>query len=285
MSVDGNSVTQENPLKAEPSLTPTEKLNRQIEASREAVNALVAFSLANGEEKSKFDHLDQVWDPFYFSLVPDKDLVGRAAVTDLKEGFIFIGENRADNFHTVFHESIHRAAFLKRKKEGRAASPDVIAGLYGFTINADDKSVEPLDQKSLAEISEQARPAYLENWRQQIRLINELFEEGVTEWVVQRANGLTAVNGKPIVVGEDGGGYSVHLDLIDAIRQYLEGKKMSKDQFDALLIETALTGDMTSMVQKMGENTLYLVSELIPILADFVEYRKGVVSKLISSKK
>lgn len=251
-------------------ITPEQKVDRtklteQVEASRKAVEALVAFALANGAEPNSFDHLQKVWKSEHYNSIPSERMPpNNAGLTIAETGDVFIRKDRTGNFHTVFHESIHRCAHLRRIRDNAPQPAEIVAGFYGFAISPDGKSLEPLDNTILDAIPEVNREGFLENYRQKIKIATKILVEGITEWAVQKANGLNTADGLAITVSKDENTYPMHTEVINTIHE-VSGLKPQKA--DALLIEIALTGDLIKLAKgTRGSLTIaQVLSEFTPI--------------------
>lgn len=249
------------------------ELAEQVEASRKAVEALVEFALANGAEPSSFDHLQEVWKPEHYNSIPSEEMPpNNAGLTIAETGDVFIRKDRTGNFHTVFHESVHRSAHLRRIRDNASQPAEIVAGLYGFTISPDGKSLEPLDATILDAIPEADREGFLENWRQEVKMATNILVEGITEWAVQKANGLNTADGSVITISKDENTYPLHTDVIDTIHG---APGLEPQKADVLLIETALTGDL-SRLAKGTEGSLTIAEVLSEFTPIFIDIKKQV---------
>ena len=258
-----NLVPEPNEIRAE--------IASQVEKSRETTEALVALAIQNGAEPSSFDHLEEVWKPeSYYNAPTDVLPPNVKALTLAETGDVFIREDNSSDFHTIFHESIHRSAHLRRIRDENPPPAEIVAGLYGFTISPDGKTLQPLDPATLENIPEADREGFLENWREQVKAATNILVEGLTEWAVQRANGLKTADGQTINISKEERLYPLHTEVIDSLR---EVSGLDPQKADALLIETALTGDLRILNRGMGDglSLAQFLSEFTPIFIDIKE--------------
>lgn len=140
---------------------PHEVFRKTLETSRQTVDMLVGFATQNGVAPERFSHLTKVFEPDGHILLPPIEVMRAElvkmhgqndqtmrtrALTARKTGQVFIPEEQAGSVHDVFHESIHRAAWLKDRELGlNTNTTDIVrqlASRFGVTISADGK-VDP----------------------------------------------------------------------------------------------------------------------------------------------
>lgn len=269
---------QENPLRR----TPEERLVANVERQGRMLDALVELAVSRGADRSKFEHIKDVPNPSHYFCIPnDKMPPGIRALTI--NGDVFISDNQVDNPHILFHESIHRAADLKMRD--RLIYQETVAGLYGFTFRKDSAGkiigLEPIDESTLQSIPEADRPDYLEQWKKRIDSTAVIFSEGLTEWVVHRANGLTTKDGEIIVLTTDEIYQAFDMQSIDGIRDF---SGLTKEEFEALAIDTALTGNISNMIPKLGDSIITFLEMLGDINLEYREVQTvGKTKKAIEA--
>lgn len=240
--------------------SPEERLVANIEKQGKIFDALVELAVSGGADRSKFEHIKNVPDPSHYFCIPnDKMPPGQRALTI--NGDVFVREDQVDNPHTLFHESIHRAVDLKMGD--RLIYQETVAGLYGFTFRKDAAGkiigLEPIDESTLRNIPEADRPNYLEEWKKRIDSIAVIFSEGLTEWVVHRTNGLTTKDGELIALTTNEIYHAFDMQSIEGIRDF---SGLAKEEFEALAIETALTGNISDMIPKLGDSIITFLEML-----------------------
>lgn len=269
MSIDQGDLPQSSSEGTPVKDSPRELLARNVESAKKAVDALVKFAVEHGADKSKFDHLDKVWDSScYFPIPRDKIPGGARALT--VGGEVFVGEEDVGNLAVVLHESIHRVANLNTR--GKPHYAEMVAGLYGFVYNRGTRSLEPLESSEIRFIPESDREAYLKEMEKQIKYVASLLSEGLTEWTAQRANGLTTQDGEVISIEPI---YPLHRELIESMYE-LSG--LPREEFEALIIETAFSGEILHMMERMGDVMPTYLSLIAPILSD--HYKVNTIGDL-----
>lgn len=264
---------QENPLRR----TPEERLTANVEKQGRMLDALVEFAVSRGADRSKFEHIKDVPNPDHYFCIPnDKMPPGVRALTINRD--VFVREDQVDNPHILLHESVHRAKDLKTGD--RLIYQETIAGLYGFTFRKDSAGkiigLEPIDKSALQNVPEADRPDYLEEWKQRINSIAAIFIEGLTEWVVLRANGLTTKDGEIIALTTDEIYQAFDMQSIDGIRDF---SGLTKEEFEALAIETALTGNISDMIPKLGDSIITFLEMLGDINLEYREVQTSGKTK------
>lgn len=249
--------------------SPEERLAANIEKQGKIFDALVEFAVSGGADRSKFEHIKDVPNPSHYFCIPNDTMPpGNRALTI--NGDVFVSEDQVDNPHTLFHESIHRAVDLKIGN--RLIYQETVAGLYGFTFRKDSAGkiigLEPIDKSTLQSIPEADRPDYLEKWKERINSIAVIFIEGLTEWIAHRANGLTTKDGEIIALTTNEIYHAFDMQSIEGIRDF---SGLAKEEFEALAIETALTGNISDMIPKLGDSIITFLSMLGDINLEYRE--------------
>lgn len=249
------------------------ELIEQVHASRDALRALTARAIELGADPSRLAHIntEQMWDENAFFVVSaEKMPPNRAGITLTETANVFLHEDRAGNFHDVAHESIHRAFQLGRLLNSRPRMESVIAGLYGFTISTDGRTLEPLDTARFNDLPTEAREESIRTTIEEIRNASEILSEGLTEWSTQRLHGLRTEQGLEVVIPEEANGYPLHTMMVEALHDI---RGLQGDQVDALFLQTALSGDIMPLVevcQKTGVPLHERLSFYSPILRNYL---------------
>lgn len=250
-----------------PRENPYEVFRQTLEMSRQTMDTLVDFATQNGVVAERFSHLARVFEADGHVLLPPMETMRRElvkihgesdhtlrtrALMARKTGQVFVPEEQAGSVHDVFHESIHRAAWLRDRELGLSINTtDIVrqlANRYKVTISADGK-VDPNSEyiKRFCQ-TDQERENHIQFFTETLKRETPRVTEGLTEWTTQRVNGMTTKEGVTIKMEEKDRVYEDEIQYINEVRAKLIKKEgLTSDQADAKIITAALTGDISEL--------------------------------------
>ncbi len=251
-----------------PKENPHEVFRQTMEISKQAMYALVDFSIQNGVPPQQFSHISRVFEEDGHVLLPPIENMRAAlvkvhgptdramrtrALTTRKTGQVFVPEEQADSVHDVLHESTHRAAWLKDRELGLSINTTNIAiqlaSRFGVTITADGK-VDPNSDyiKRMAQ-NEEERENLIQFFTETLKAETPKVTEAITEWVTQKANGVVTKEGKKIILAEEDMAYDDEVRYANEIRvRMMQQNGLTQETVDAKLITAALTGDINELI-------------------------------------
>ena len=241
---------------------PHEVFRQTLETSRQTMASIVSFVTQNGVAPERFSHLTKVFAPEGHVLLPpietmrteltrtygqnDRTMRTRA-LTARKTGQVFVPEEQSGSVHDIFHESIHRAAWLRDRELGlNTNTTDIVqqlAGRYGVTISADGR-VDPNSEylKRYSQTDEE-KENLIQFFTETLKEETSKVTEGLTEWTTQRAEGAMVKTAEGEMAYED------EVRYINDVRSRLKEKEGITDaQADAKVITAALTGDISELL-------------------------------------
>lgn len=244
---------------------PHEVFRQTLEMSKQAMDALVDFATQNGALIERFSHLARVFEVDGHVLLPpmetmrselvkihgesDRTMRTRALMAR-KTGQVFVPEEQAGSVHDVFHESIHRAAWLRDRELGLSTNTtDIVRQLASqVTISADGK-VDPNGEyiRQFCQ-TDQERENLIRILTETLRREAPRVTEGLTEWATQRANGMTTKEGVTIKMEGKDMAYEDEVQYINEVRaKLIEKEGLTADQADARIITAAIIGDISEL--------------------------------------
>lgn len=258
--------------------SPEELLKENIETARKAIVALVEFAIAHGVDPEKLSFIGDTFDESAFSILPDymfnqayKDLRGLTdeqasnigAITDRSHGTVFMKESTTGKTHYVIHEAMHRADFLGRLANGTPKIELQLASDYFLNVGEDGK-LEISDE--LKEIFEGEPIPDMVSF---VRQIAKDAGEGFTEWTARKGEELATQKGTMLPVDEKDHAYPKHVEVVDIILdKIVKNLGCSPERAQAMIIETAFTGDLTTLREG-------LVNNFREIMEHFVDHPRG----------
>lgn len=230
-------------------------MEKHIKEAQLAIDALVEFAISNGANPEQLDHLSEVSDLGAYVAVNIRNMPGGVAGLMLTEtGDVMIREDRTNNFHDIFHESVHRSAFLGNKAHNSQPVQVVVANIYGFKMAKDGKTLAP--ENFPKELSKEARDEYLRTSTFVVKMDTSRLKEGLTEWTVQIADGLVMKNGQIITINEEDKKNPDDVTMIKNIKiKLIQVTSMTEIQADSVLITCALSGNVKPLVELIGGNS------------------------------
>lgn len=228
-------------------------LHQSVETSRKATSSLIEYAVAHGTDKARFSHLEEVWKSEGFHLIPTEAMPkGMVAATAPATGEVYVGDKYADRFEAIFHESVHRAAHLGRKTNGTPSFLSQLATMYRYTIPEPGK-IELVDSSSLQRFPEEERNDVLAIWYEELKKDREKLEEGLTEWTVQKSNGMKTIDNEDIKIKEEFRLYPDQVNAIETLKEKLQiYRKYTPEQAGTYLITAALTGNISDLANSVG---------------------------------
>lgn len=233
-----------------PKETSSDVFKKTLETSQRTMNILVGFATENGIATERLSHVTRVFDPDGHILLPSietmkSDLakiygedrtMGIRAYMSGKTGQVFVPQERGGNVHDVFHESIHRAAWLGDRQRGlNTNTTDIIRKLasdHGMGI-AEDGEIVP-NIKFLTE-----------------SLMEEVVRvtEGITEWTTRKARDIAREKGLTIEMADEDMVNNDKVQYVNKVRtRLIERGGLSDKTADAELIAAALTGNISELL-------------------------------------
>lgn len=247
---------------------PHETFRETMETSRQIMDMLVGFATQNGVAPERFSHLTKVFEPDGHILLPpieamraelvkmhgqNDQTMRTRALTARKTGQVFVPEEQAGSVHDVFHESIHRAAWLKDRELGLNTNTTNIvrqlASRFGVTISADGK-IDPNSEyiKQYSQ-TDKERENLIQFFTETLKEETPRVTNGLTEWTTQRANNTATKKEAIVKMAEEDIVYEDEVRYISEVRLKLKEKNgLTDDQVDAKVIEAALTGDVSELL-------------------------------------
>lgn len=175
------------------------------------------------------------------------------ALTAKRTGEVFVPEEQAGSVHDVFHESIHRATWLRdRQLELETNITDIarqLASLYSITITADGR-VDPNSEyiKQYAQ-TDGERKNFIQFFTETLKEQTQRVTEGLTEWTTRKANGMAIGEGTSVKIAEEDNAYEDEVQYMTKVRTELKEKKgLTDEQTDTEIITAALTGDISELL-------------------------------------
>ena len=247
---------------------PEQLFKKSLEISQQVITKLATFAIENGANPNKLTHLTQVFSPGGHILLPPMGIMRKElakvhgdtettrntqAITAKKTGQVFVPEESAGNVHDCLHESIHRASWLYNRLQGLGVNETLliraIATQFGLEVTPEGKigpnspvlqTLNPDDKTGRDELLK----GYTDHLKTEVFIINE----GLTEWVTQRADGLILENGQTLNIPEENKRYPYQVEEIEAIREKMFKAGIEQSKVDAILITAALTGDVAELI-------------------------------------
>lgn len=221
-----------------------QQLTPLIHDAQDAAKSLADYAISNGANPQNFAHINQTWNPDKFYIT---DYVPRGAAA-LKEGFtnnILIGRAYTGRFKTIFHECIHRMCTVG------ASKGDSIFLSPGSNIENELKAgFSQIEVPSYTQISTNA---------------NKL-DEGLTEWVARKAEGLTTRDGRTIQIPSEHKTYQDQVEGVEKIvGAIMQHSGLSRQKAEAVVIEAAMSGDRSRLIESAGgAKALFNILETAP---------------------
>lgn len=251
-----------------PKENPHELFRKTLETSRQTTDTLVGFATENGVVAERLSHVATVFVSDGHILLPPIETMRRElasihgesdrtmrtrALTARKTGQVFVPEEQAGSIHDIFHESIHRAAWLRDRQQGlNTNTTDIVrklASRYGITITEDGR-VDPNSEyiKQYAKTDEEIKNL-IEFFTETLKGETPRVTEGITEWTTRRARDIAREKGITIEMAEEDMVYDDEVQYVNEIRTRLIEKEGLTDKVaDAKLIAAALSGNISELV-------------------------------------
>jgi len=251
-----------------PKENPADIFKKTLETSNQTMSVLVDFATENGVAAERLSHVVRVFEADGHILLPpidtmrcelakiqgESDRTRRTrALTARKTGEVFVPEEQAGSVHDIFHESIHRAAWLVDRQQGLGISTtDIVRKLashYGIAITEDGR-VDPNSEyiKQYAETDEEIKNL-IEFFTETLRGETLRLTEGITEWTTRRARDIAREKGITIEMAEEDMAYDDEVQYVDEIRTRLKEKEGLTDKVaDAKVISAAISGNIIELV-------------------------------------
>lgn len=244
---------------------PEAIFNKTLANARLGVGLLTNFAI----DQQTLSHeatniLDEVFAPDGHILLPpisivrkelikmhgDNDMSRRTrALCSTKTGEVFIPEEQAGSTHDLIHESLHRASWLTNNKLGDQNGTLMIRQLaerYGITIKDGKIDLEsPYIQKYAQTDTE--RQDLSDFFTETLKREHAEINEGLAEWATRYVTSLQPAT-ENFQMDDKDNAYNDLVADVEMIRaKIIEKDKVSLKQADAILVASALTGDISKI--------------------------------------
>lgn len=243
---------------------PRAELTVTFEEARKTLDALKDHAIKNGVQEDKIGHLSQVLNPNDYYLLPaeamkrelirageDPSRAQNVQALTAKTGEVFMSEQDAENAHPLIHESIHRAVYLVEKTHGSVMLEKQVAAVCGFTLS--DKMT--LDPNSPYFQGKNVTEDDIALWSSFVKQVIKQVREGLTEWTTQKGNELASQSDLVPKFNEEDSKYPDQVDWIKRMKSDMQQYAgITEERGDAIIIETALTGDISQIADQFGNS-------------------------------
>lgn len=233
-----------------------DRLRQNLFLVRTALDWVVEYAIDNGIKSETFIFVPKIWQDDAFLISKGKEQENAEVSTSPKTAKVFIPLGQIDNLHDILHESIHRLAILQMELVSNKLFFQIADA---FDLDLILKNKNDINPTSFDIVMQS--PGDYQIAKNHLIEVYQRFLEGITEWVTQFTNTLSREHGYALF--EDlSAKYSTEVLTVEKLKSVLTIKGNSQQHANAMLIQSALTNDASTLKKGIGSDFLKYLNEL-----------------------